>query len=243
LLHNAVNMSVEAVIFDWGGTLTEWAPIELEDMWQLAAEHLATETGRPVIELKRELAAAEKRLWDRVNSTQHAGTLGDILADASRVLGLDVTGAVLSEVATRHLDAWTPHVRHHAEAVAALTQLRAAGLKLGLLSNTHWPETFHEHFLERDGLASLIHVRAYTSNMQHSKPHREPYLHVLGRLGVSPARAVMVGDRPIDDVWGSQQVGMRGIWRPHGESPPLGEVVPDAVIQRLLELPGLLAQW
>lgn len=236
-------MSLEAVIFDWGGTLTQWALIELEDMWQLAAEHLGNETGRAVDELKRSMLASEKRYWDRVNETHHTGTLGDILAEMSSSMGLDVTGAVLSEVAQRHLDAWTPHVRHHVDVVETLTQLRARGLKIGLLSNTHWPETFHEHFLERDGIAPLIDVRAYTSTMEHSKPHREAFMHVLRRLGVSPDKAVMVGDRPVDDVWGSQQVGMRGIWRPHDQSPPLGNVVPDAVIQCLIELPSLLADW
>ena len=30
-----------AVIFDWGGTLSEYADVELADMWRLAAEHLA----------------------------------------------------------------------------------------------------------------------------------------------------------------------------------------------------------
>jgi putative hydrolase of the HAD superfamily len=54
---------------------------------------------------------------------------------------------------------------------------------------------------------------------------------------------VMVGDRPIDDVWGAQQAGMRGIWRPHPASPELGNVVPDAVIQRLEELPALVARF
>ena len=236
-------MSVEAVIFDWGGTLSRYAEIELSDMWQLAAEHLARETGRAVPELRDALMAAEKRYWDGVNQTQRTGTLGDILAAESRALGLDVTSAVLAEVAQRHLDAWTPHIRHHADAVVTLQRLREQGIGVGLLSNTHWPETFHEHFLQRDGLAGLIDVRAYTSNMQHSKPHREAYLHVLGRLGVSPERAVMVGDRPIDDVWGSQQIGMRGIWRPHSQAPALGSVVPDAVIQQLSELPDLLARW
>jgi HAD superfamily hydrolase (TIGR01549 family) len=236
-------MSVEAVIFDWGGTLTQWAPVELEDMWQVAAEHLASETARPVAELKRALHAAELRMWERVNKTQYAGTLGEILADASRELNLDVAAAVLSEVATRHLDAWTPHMHHHSDAFDTLKRLHAAGLKLALLSNTHWPETFHEHFLVRDGLAQWLEVRAYTSNLRHSKPHRETFMHVLERLGVEPDKAVMVGDRPIDDVWGSQQVGMRGIWRPHDQCPPLGDVVPDAVIQRLDELPGLIAAW
>ena len=89
-------------------------------------------------------------------------------------------------------------------------------------------------------MLELLEVRAYTSNMSHSKPHREAFLHVLDRLGVAPNEAVMVGDRPIDDVWGTQQLGMRGVWRPHPGSPPLGAVEPDAVIQMLSELPALV---
>jgi putative hydrolase of the HAD superfamily len=236
-------MSIKAVVFDWGGTLSEYAEIELVDMWQLAAEHLAVETGHDARALHEQLLAAELRYWEGVNRDQHTGTLTDILTAASTALALDVTSAVISEVAQRHLDAWTPHIQHHAECAEVLESLRAAGIKIGLLSNTHWPEAFHEHFLERDGLARLIDVRAYTSNMTRSKPHRQAYEHVLGRLGVQPAQAVMVGDRPIDDVWGSQQLGMRGVWRPHSRSPALGDVRPDATIQSLHELPALLAGW
>jgi putative hydrolase of the HAD superfamily len=236
-------MTIEAVVFDWGGTLSIYADIELIDMWHLAADHLARVTGRDASEIRDKLLAAEMRYWKSVSETQHTGTLGDILEAESRALGLDVTGAVVSEAAQRHLDAWTPHIRHHDDAIAALTELRRSGLKLGLLSNTHWPESFHERFLERDGLAHLIDVRAYTSNMSHSKPHRAAFEHVLERLGVAPDRAVMVGDRPIDDVWGAQQVGMRGVWRPHPASPELGSVKPDAVIRTLLELPQLIAAW
>jgi hypothetical protein len=36
---------------------------------------------------------------------------------------------------------------------------------------------------------------------------------------------------------------MRAIWRPHFASPPLGDVVPDAVIQQLAELPELLSRF
>ena len=229
-------MAIRAVIFDWGGTLSEYADIELYDMWKLAAEHLARATGRPEAELTAQLLAAELRYWEGVKSSQQTGTLADILAAESRALGLDVSEAVVNEAAQRHLDAWTPHIKHHSDAVPALRALRGVGLKLGLLSNTHWPEAFHEHFLERDGLLELLDERAYTSNMSHSKPHREAFLHVLDRLGVAPNEALMVGDRPIDDVWGAQQLGMYGVWRPHSGSPPIGEVKPDAVISTLSEL-------
>ncbi len=98
-------MSVEAVIFDWGGTLSVWVDIDIEDMWREAAGH--------------------------------------------------------------HLDAWTPHIRHHPEAAAILRRLKENGFRLGLLSNTHWPRQFHERFPERDGLAGLIDARFYTSEMEY----------------------------------------------------------------------------
>lgn len=235
-------MQISAVLFDWGGTLSEYADIELIDMWKLAAAHLSRETGRDEAELTAKLLAAELRYWDGVKSSQRTGTLREILAAESRALGLDVAEAVVSEAANRHLDAWTPHIRHHADAAPALRALRESGCKLGLLSNTHWPEAFHEHFLERDGLLGLLDERAYTSNMSHSKPHRAAFMHLLERLGVAPEHAIMVGDRPVDDVWGAQQLGMFGVWRPHAGSPLLGDVVPDAVIQRLDELPALVAR-
>ena len=234
-------MRIDAVIFDWGGTLSEYADIELYDMWKLAAEHLARVTGRAEGELTEKLLAAELRYWEGVKASQRTGTLGEILAEESRALGLDVTLAVIEEAAQRHLDAWTPHLRHHADAAPTLRALRAQGYKLGLLSNTHWPASFHEHFLARDGLLELMDVRCYTSSMAHSKPHRLAFEHVLEQLGVRAEHAVMVGDRPVDDVWGAQSAGMVGIWRPHSGSPELGSVVPDAVIQTLAELPALIA--
>lgn len=234
---------IDAVIFDWGGTLSEYAEIELADMWTLAAERLSEETGRDPQQLQAALMAGEARYWQGVNQSQHTGTLGDILRAESEALGLDVTAAVISEVAQRHLDAWTPHIRHHADAAPALAELRARGIKIGLLSNTHWPESFLEHFLARDGLDSLIDVRAYTSNMAHSKPHPQAFQQVLSALQVRPERAVMVGDRPRDDVWGGQQVGMRGVFRPHAHSPALGDVRPDATIATLGELPSIVAGW
>jgi len=236
-------MTIEAVVFDWGGTLSEWAEVDLGDMWQVAAEHLAAETNGDVAELRAALYRAEQRYWEGVNRSQHTGTLADILAQTSEALGLDVAAAVISEAAQRHLDAWTPHIKHRADAAPTLARLHQQGLKLALLSNTHWPETFHEHFLARDGLDGFLHERAYTSSMQHSKPHREAFLHVLSRLGVAPERAVMVGDRPIDDVQGAQRVGMRGVWCRHVSALPLGDVVPDAIIERLDELVELIAKW
>jgi putative hydrolase of the HAD superfamily len=232
---------IEAVIFDWGGTLSEYVPIEMIDVWRLAARHLAPEREE---ELCARLVAVEEAFWASTATHQRSGRLADLLAEASRQLGLDVTDAVLEEAATHHLDAWTPHIRHDPEAGPTLAALRRRGLRIGLLSNTHWPRTFHEHFLERDGLDGLIDVRLYTSELAYQKPHPSAFAAALEALGVDePSRAVFVGDRPWDDIVGSKRVGMRAVLRhnPLVEDHP--DAHPDAVVTRLAEVLDVVDAW
>jgi putative hydrolase of the HAD superfamily len=165
------------------------------------------------------------------------------LALASVELGLDVTEAVLAEAATHHLDSWTPHIEHDPDAGSVLQALRARGLRIGLLSNTHWPRHFHEHFLERDGLAHLIDVRCYTSEMERTKPHPSAFRHVLDALEVDdPASAVFVGDRAYDDVAGARGAGLRGVLRTNPMVPGY-DIEPDGVIDRLPELLPMVDRW
>lgn len=233
----------EAVIFDWGGTLSIWAEVEMEDMWRLAADHVADVTGADPGAVLARFVEVEDRLW--VECAETAGgarsfRLVDVLESASDLFGVDVAAAVLEEAGTRHLDSWTPHVNHDPDAVATLEALKRRGLQVGLLSNTHWPARFHEHFLERDGLLDLIDVRVYSSEEMRMKPHPDIFRATLDRLGVDAARTVFVGDRMWDDVWGAQQVGMRGVWKRTPQAKAHDGVVPDAVVTRLPDLLDLL---
>jgi putative hydrolase of the HAD superfamily len=231
---------IAAVVFDWGGTLSEFADVEMIDMWRLAARHLAPSREDEMIE---RLIAVEEASWREVRDHQTSTTLSALLATASDELGLDVAEAVLEEAATHHLDSWTPHIVHDPDAAPVLTALRDAGHKIGLLSNTHWPRAFHEHFLERDGLDALIDVRCYTSEMVRTKPHPDAFRTVLDHLGVSdPSQAVFVGDRLHDDIFGAQQFGMRAVLRPNDLVPGY-DVQPDAVIDCLPELVDIVRRW
>lgn len=227
-------------MFDWGGTLAEFVPLEMIDVWALAGRHLAP--GREA-EVAERLCAVEARFWERTAGECRSATLAELVAEASAELGLDVAEAVLEEAALHHLDAWTPHIRHFADAPVALATLRERGLRLGLLSNTHWPRAFHERFLERDGLVELLDVRLYTSEMSHLKPHPSVFAEALTALGVGdPAAAVFVGDRPYDDVWGAQRAGLRGVLVANDHA-PAWPVEPDAVIASLSELPDVVQTW
>jgi putative hydrolase of the HAD superfamily len=233
-------MALEAVVFDWGGTLSLFVEAELVDAWRLVARHLAPEREDEVIEV---LVSVEEEFWATTATSQRSGTLAQLLASASERLGLDAAEALLEEAATHHLDAWTPHVHHDPDAAPTLHELRERGLRIGLLSNTHWPRAFHEHFLERDGLVDLIDARLYTSEMPFQKPHPSAFRAALDAVEVDDAsRAVFVGDRPFDDISGARAAGLRPVLRRNGLVPDY-DIEPDAVIEALPELVEVVTRW
>ena len=92
------------------------------------------------------------------------------------------------------------------DVLPTLAELRAYGLRLGLVSNTgrDLEQFVRHHGLDVDAaLASGAHGK--------TKPHPTIFLAVLERLEVDPAEAVMVGDSLDDDVEGARAVGMEAI--------------------------------
>jgi putative hydrolase of the HAD superfamily len=92
------------------------------------------------------------------------------------------------------------------DTVPVLRELRTAGLKIGLLTNSSRDvHAFAQHHrLEVDAaIGSLGHGK--------TKPHASIFQAVLDLLGVRPAEAVMVGDTVEDDIEGARALGMRAI--------------------------------
>lgn len=234
-------MTLRAVAFDWGGTLAIHADVELRDLWRAAATELHDDPAA-VERLTDALVEVERAAWAETTTTMRSSRLMDLLREASHRLDLDVAEAVLHVAQEAHLDAWTPSIAHRPSAPDVLRALRQRGLVIGLLSNTHWPRAYHEHFLERDGLVELIDVRVYTCEHDWVKPHPDAFAEVLTSLGTTAAETVFVGDRPIDDIQGAKEVGMRAVWVRNGHAPGDPSAA-DAVIDDLDELPDLLAAW
>src|SRR5207302_2732695 len=120
-------MTVRAVVFDWGGTLSEFVPAEMVDAWRLVARHLDPAREE---EITARLIAVEAAFWNTTATHQRSGTLADLLAAATDDLGIDAAEALLEEAAVRHLDAWTPHVRHDPDASRVLGELRDRGIAI-----------------------------------------------------------------------------------------------------------------
>jgi putative hydrolase of the HAD superfamily len=226
-------VTVQAVIFDWGGTLTPWHAIDSAELWRLAcAPHF------PADHLDRAAAAhqAELELWEQARSEQRSATIAGVLARA----GIDPSEALLAS----YVRAWEPHTFTYPDVAEVLGFLRARNIRVGVLSNTMWPRPWHEDVFRRDGVLDLIDGAVYTSEIDWTKPHPEAFRAAMTAIGVTdPAGCVFVGDRPYDDIHGAQRAGMRAVLVPHSDVPPYPAAVPDAVIGSLAELSPLIESW
>lgn len=225
---------VQAVIFDWGGTLTPWHTIDHATMWRdictrhfdgdLAQRHAAA------------IHAAERALWIEAERDHRSATMQRVFEQA----GVAVTDAFLDG----YVRAWEPHTFTDPDAHELLAHLRDRDIRVGVLSNTMWPRSWHEEVFRRDGVLDLIDGAVYSSEIDWTKPHPQAFRAAMAAVGAAdPAACVFVGDRPYDDVYGAKQVGMRAVLVPHSDVPGFDGTQPDAVIARLADLAPLIDAW
>jgi HAD superfamily hydrolase (TIGR01549 family) len=149
-----------------------------------------------------------------------------------RGMGGDADSAY--ECAVEMTRAWE-HAEHFElfdDALPVLGELRAQGLKLGLVSNTgrNLDEFVSHHRLEVD-------VALGSGAFGRTKPHPTIFRAVLERLEVEPSAAAMVGDSPEDDVEGARAAGIERAFLLDREDryPELDDRLPD-----LFALPAAL---
>jgi len=124
------------------------------------------------------------------------------------VVGMGGTQPVSHDVALELTSRWQLHENFelYEDVMPVLEQLRQAGLKLGLVSNSARDvrDFARHHALAIDaGISSFHHGK--------TKPHRSIFTAVLDLLEVAPGEAVMVGDTLEDDIEGALALGMRAV--------------------------------
>jgi putative hydrolase of the HAD superfamily len=159
------------------------------------------------------------------------------------VEGMGGNGPALDACAREIYAEWAAcqHFNLYDEVPAVLQQLAAAGLRIGLISNSHrCLASFQEHF-ELHGL-----IAGAISSSEHGlmKPHSSIFRAALNLVDVGAAEAVMVGDSIRQDVEGALRAGMQAVLlhRSSAAHPMAADLrargVP--VIHSLAELPAML---
>ncbi len=230
---------IEAVIFDWGGTLTRWHDIDFHAE-SLALAQAVVDVDHDVAVSQQRLLAAGDAVWGRSRDHQQSATVADLFTEAGLAHDPDLLHA--------YYEFWEPHTLTDPEVRPLWEWLRDKGVKVGVLSNTIWSREVHEGFFRRDGVLDLVDGDVYTSEVPWTKPSPHAFRAAMDAVGATdPARCVYVGDRLFDDVWGAQNAGLRAVHVPHSVIPAaqLGhtEGVPDAVVTSLGEVREVVRRW
>jgi putative hydrolase of the HAD superfamily len=227
-------VTVKAVIFDWGGTLTPWHTVDHVALWRdVCAQHF---TGELSERHASAIRAAERELWIAAEREHRSATMDHVFERA----GVTPTKEFLAS----YFEAWEPHTLTDPDAPELLRRLRGRGIRVGVLSNTMWPRSVHQQFFVRDGIDELIDGAVYSSEIDWTKPHPEAFLAAMAAVGADdPSACVFVGDRPYDDVYGAKQAGLRAVLVANSDVPAFAGAEPDAVISRLADLAPLIDAW
>jgi FMN phosphatase YigB (HAD superfamily) len=129
-------------------------------------------------------------------------------------------------------------------AFAAVRWCKSKGFTVVIVSNTlsRGDDEVWEDW-RRFGLADAIDAVVTSHSVGWQKPHRRIFERALELARVRPEEAVMIGDRLDADIWGASRLGMRTVLRRTPHPQYAVDVIPDATIDDLTELPGVLSAW
>ena len=204
---------LEAVFFDWGDTLMQWAwePVLLD------AGHAAglRALGRgPLPELTARFRDdVLPVLWQpgTLQEVEYPALVRTLLAEA----GVEVTDGELERFLEAEHDAWQPARLLASTTHALLDSLRARDLKLALVSNALDPPGLLHRDLARFGVAERLDFAVFSSEIGWRKPHPEIFERALTELGVEAAATLFVGDTLASDIAGAHALGMhtcQAVW-------------------------------
>ena len=197
-----MNVDVQAVTFDVGGTLIEPWPSVGHVYGAVAAEHGIANLDP--VDLTERFDAA----WKAKKDFDYSKAAWRDLVDQS------LSGAVPAE----RLDALFRDIyarfeqpgawRVFDDVVPALEALRSAGYKLGVISN--WDERLRP-LLDRLGLSRFFHAIVISIEVGQTKPAPAIFARAAELLETQPGRVLHVGDSLREDVAGSQEAGFSAL--------------------------------
>jgi putative hydrolase of the HAD superfamily len=232
-----------AVLFDFGGTLYDYAALAPGD----AESHLALVEWAGVDADLATIRRAQREAMRAVFRTYlprrfylHRDLFRDAAAETLRILGV--------EPDPEHLDRfralqWTLHRRDfqlREGVVETLQALRERGLHVGMVSNIDDDQL--EHLVEVAALRPHFDSLLSSEAAGACKPDPAIFAEALRRADCAAEETVFVGDTLAQDIAGANAVGMCSvlIWHREDREPALDGARPAHVIRRIPDLLDLL---
>ncbi|MCP4644200.1 MAG: HAD family hydrolase [bacterium] len=130
-----------------------------------------------------------------------------------------------------------PHVK------STLETLHARGYRLGVVSNTMNAASYLRGHFREAGIRDFFEVTVFSPEVGVNKPDPAIFHQALDAMGVEPAQAWYVGDKPQRDICGAHRAGMTAVLVDSAHTDRINdgpEYVPDYSIRDIAALPALL---
>jgi putative hydrolase of the HAD superfamily len=237
----------DAVLFDYGHTLVDLQRPEshLLEAYHQINQRLEGELEREIPQAAELLVTVSEKVDADIGRSYRTGSeqevdIADLYRDALRRIGISCPEETLTWVIDQEQVAWFNGIVPSPHARSVLVQLRRQGLKTVIVSNAAFPPRSMRDQLRHLELMELFDATVYSSEVGVRKPNPAIYEEALGLVGVAPGRALFIGDRLREDVWGPRNVGMEAVltheFRQEGPGDFEVEVVED--LRRLPALVG-----
>jgi len=181
-------MKLRAVIFDYGNVICR-PPTEQQ------LSEAAALCGIPVDEFVHAFWR-KRREYDRGTEAR------EYWRDFAEYTGRDFDEALLAEMMRREIDFWS---RFDGRVLSWTQDLRSAGLRTSILSNL--PRTLGESLRAEKGFLDHFDQVTFSYELRIIKPEPAIYHHAIQGLGVEPAEALFLDDRP-ENVEGARAAGI-----------------------------------
>lgn len=198
---------VEAVLFDFFGTLVayepDWGRLAYPDSHRLLQTWGCDLTHESFV---KQWDIAHNQLERAAMSSRHEFTMLDAARAFAATAGLDLPTAACRILADTVASEWQRHVRPVA-GVARLVARLAESHRLGIVSNTHDPALVPS-MLRQLEIAHHFEIVVLSVDHGYRKPHPSIYTTALESLGVAAAATAFVGDSYEADYLGPGAAGM-----------------------------------
>jgi len=233
---------IRAVLFDYGNTLIEYGPRQVEAQYVALEKELFRLFGH--CDSSRLKAIRDHQALAPYNNGYVENDMelitGELIEKMYQVVPEDAQIEALLE--TRYT-AFVHAIEVSSDVPSLLIRLRDQ-YRLGLVSNYPCSRAI-EGSLKKTGLREFFEVVVVSGDLGYVKPHAKPFETMLDHLKLHPEECLFVGDNWLADVQGAKRMGMPAIlisqYTPYEEFKPSdGDHQPDATINHLSELEALL---
>ena len=206
---------MNTVLFDLGGTLVQYyGQNQIPGILKQAITEVQT-----YLQMNGLLQVPSKTIWQVVEEENHEASdyrvrpLEKRLTHIFQLNDSRQSKELLEALCRCFLTPIFSRAHRYADALPVLQQLRSAGYKLAIVSNTAWGSPAHlwREEIARHGLDKLVDEAVFCTDIGWRKPAAQIFAYTLEKLDAKPEDCIFVGDDPRWDFFGPRAVGIESV--------------------------------